>query len=34
VRLKKLSDSLHLNECYVISQDYSEAPESLLAQDL
>jgi len=34
VKLKRLSGSLNLDECYVISQDFSETRESILAQDL
>lgn len=34
VKLKRLSDSLNLDECYVISQDFSEVSESIFAQDL
>ena len=34
VRLKKLSEALNINECYVVSQDYSTASGTILAQDL
>jgi predicted AAA+ superfamily ATPase len=33
-RLEKLSQSLNMNEYYVISQDFSPHPEIILAQDL
>jgi predicted AAA+ superfamily ATPase len=34
VKLKKLSNSLHLEECYIISQEFSEIQELIPAQDL
>ncbi|OGC00837.1 hypothetical protein A2V82_01980 [candidate division KSB1 bacterium RBG_16_48_16] len=34
VRLKKLSEALNIDECYVVSQDYSTASGTILAQDL
>ncbi len=33
-KLKRLCDALNLNECYIISQDYSDLPECILASDL
>lgn len=33
-KLRRLSGSLNLAECYVLSQDFSEVPESILMQDL
>ncbi len=33
-KLKRLCNALNLNECYIISQDYSDLPECILASDL
>ncbi len=33
-KLKRLCDALNLKECYIISQDYSDLPECILASDL
>ena len=33
-KLKRVSDSLNLDECYVVSREFSEAPGVILAQDL
>jgi len=34
MKLHKLSNALNLDECYVISQDFSNVPGTILAQDL
>lgn len=33
-KLKRVSDSLNLDECYLVSQEFSEAPGGILTQDL